>query len=944
LPNLDALRGQQPMTPTPHAQIRSNLTCTDCNVAGNDGGYSSSGDARYATARTRPENETGQQGGDLGSGNLNWSLPILNLPGRAGLDLSLTLSYNSLAWTKQDNGIKLNADRGFPGPGFHIGFPTLQPRYLNEDNAIYAYLMVLPSGGRVEMRQVGTSNTYESSDSTYTQMKYYAEGAGYAYVYLSDGTRLLFQPSVDNEMRCTQVEDRNGNFITVSYDGADHIYRAYDTLYRTINFNYDADNNLLSITRLWGGTTHTWAQFYDGSLHMTPSFIPSTLVVTGPNNADQTVLNRVVIEDQSYYDFSYTNYGQVWKITRSAPDSTLLAYTTYNLPGSSVPGSPTGARPDCPHFSEQRVWAHDWNNGAEALTTYAETRDATTNALISNGMTLPDRTTKIKESYSQAANWLKGLTTGTEYYSGSTKMKWTTTIWTQDDESLNYQKNPRVKEINIHDAQNNLRRTVITYNPQFGLPSDVDEYDSTGQTVLRRTHTDYEFDSAYIDRRVIGLPTYKYVYQGTSTLQSKTRYFYDWWASDYEDTPQSATQHDPAYGLSLIRGRGNLMMEQRFDIAPPGNAQNPVIEHKWGYNTCGSLTFDRDALGHQTSISYADSFTDSGNVNSFAYPTKVTDADGYQSFASYRYDFGAVARVQGPPPLNQVEGLTQEMTYDPFRRITRVSTKVSNAEYYYKRWVYYNDAMTEVEYSSVNGLTDDTYSYAGRDGAGNVRATAQYHPNSTGGYSAQYIYRDAMNRVVQQTNPTEINAYFQPAGDDGGWQSTTQQYDWKGRPTVTTLPGVGSATIENSYGGCGCAGGEVVTTKDERGRQRRLSMDVFGRLKQVKELNFTNRTTNATTYATTKYDYNVRDQLRTITQLGATTDQNRVRSFDYDGYGRLSKRTTPEQGQVEYHYNTDDTVQWFKDARGAKSVFEYNNRHLLHSMVVFHNLCCEALT
>src|SRR4051794_7052232 len=114
--------------------------------------------------------------------------------------------------------------------------------------------------------------------------------------------------------------------------------------------------------------------------------------------------------------------------------------------------------------------------------------------------------------------------------------------------------------------------------------------------------------------------------------------------------------------------------------------------------------------------------------------------------------------------------------------------------------------MTEVKYSSVNGLTDDTYSYTGRDGAGNVRATAQLHPGSTGGYTGQYTYRDAMNRVVQQTNPTEINASFQPAGDDANWQTTTQQYDWKGRPTVTTLPGVEATTIENSYGGCGCAG------------------------------------------------------------------------------------------------------------------------------------------
>ena len=50
---------------------------------------------------------------------------------------------------------------------------------------------------------------------------------------------------------------------------------------------------------------------------------------------------------------------------------------------------------------------------------------------------------------------------------------------------------------------------------------------------------------------------------------------------------------------------------------------------------------------------------------------------------------------------------------------------------------------------------------------------------------------------------------------------------------VRTVP-----TRENSYGGCGCAGGEVTTVRDERGRRRKFTNDVLGRLKQVDELNW----------------------------------------------------------------------------------------------------------
>src|SRR5215218_7592672 len=78
-----------------------------------------------------------------------------------------------------------------------------------------------------------------------------------------------------------------------------------------------------------------------------------------------------------------------------------------------------------------------------------------------------------------------------------------------------------------------------------------------------------------------------------------------------------------------------------------------------------------------------------------------------------------------------------------------------------------------------------------------------------------------------KSNPTEVNGLWDRAGDDaaaGEWKVTTQTYDWKGRPLVTTLPKLTNfndpnhgaeqlVTREAEYGGCGCAGGEEVTIK-----------------------------------------------------------------------------------------------------------------------------------
>jgi RHS repeat-associated protein len=97
-----------------------------------------------------------------------------------------------------------------------------------------------------------------------------------------------------------------------------------------------------------------------------------------------------------------------------------------------------------------------------------------------------------------------------------------------------------------------------------------------------------------------------------------------------------------------------------------------------------------------------------------------------------------------------------------------------------------------------------------------------------------------------------------------------------------------------------------------------MTVDVLGRLSKVEELNW-----NQSVYSTTNYSYNARDQITQINQAGL------LRTFNYDGHGRLWQRITPEQGTTSYTYNADDTVNTVTDARGASSTFTYNNRHLL---------------
>ena len=104
------------LPPLPRIPIGAAPICdagADCGVVGGGGGGGAPpappNDPNYSTPRTRPPNRTGEPGITLGSRNFNWSMPLVSLSGRSGLDLNLSLTYNSLVWTQENGMIKFNA-------------------------------------------------------------------------------------------------------------------------------------------------------------------------------------------------------------------------------------------------------------------------------------------------------------------------------------------------------------------------------------------------------------------------------------------------------------------------------------------------------------------------------------------------------------------------------------------------------------------------------------------------------------------------------------------------------------------------------------------------------------------------------------------------------------------------------------------------------------------
>lgn len=866
-------------------------------------------------ARLDPKNRIGTGGEDLLSNNFNWSLPLVGLGGR-GLDLGLTLSYNSLVWTKSGNYVDFDVDNGSIAPGFRLGFPTVEGPYWNDQASAYFYLMVMPSGARVELRRTGSSSTYESADSVHLQLIDYGTSL---LVRPTDGTQLNFV-TVNSTWRCNQIKDRNGNYVSASYNSWGDVASITDTLSRVINFNYDGYDNLISITQSWNGQTHQWATFgYDSNYYVGYNF--PGLTSYGPDGSHITVLTQVGLADGSRYNFEYNNtYGQVSTVRYYAADNHQRRYTTYVY---SANGS------DCPRISERHDWAENWNGdyddvpaaNEEAVTQFAHDQDGACK------MTAPDGTA-YKEYY--GSTWQSGLTTQSEIWSGGVRQKWTTTTWTQDNTGVSYQTNPRVSETNVYDLSGNRRRAQIAYTSynlpnSVALPSELKEYAANGTTVLRRTTKTYIDGQAYIDRRVLGLPREEIVYDENNQPVSKVWYDYDWGNEYWEATPQVATQHDASGDQT---GRGNLCWIGRWDVTDVNNFDKSTpnyIKH----NRTGSVIRAEDHYGRGNTISYADSYSDSVNRNTFAYPTTVTDADGYSSYSQFNYDFGAVTRTQGPPPTGQSQGAIQTMSYDGAGRILRVDTPYTGA---YTRWDYAPYSYVS-RFDTIQNGAGEQYTATVWDGGGRVRATGGSNPGSSGGYWGKFTIYDVMGRPNQQTNPAEINGGWAPTGDDSaGWILSYQSYDWKGRPLVTTNPD--GTQKSASYTACGCAGSEVTTLTDEVGRQQKVYSDVLGRTAKTEVLNW-----NSTVYATTVNTYNARDQLTQVRQYqGAdTSGVYQDTTMSYDGYGRLQSKHVPEQDAgtaTTYTYNSDNTVNSVTDARSASATYGYvgNNRRLVTSI------------
>jgi YD repeat-containing protein len=493
---------------------------------------------------------------------------------------------------------------------------------------------------------------------------------------------------------------------------------------------------------------------------------------------------------------------------------------------------------------------------------------------------------------------------------------------------------PFVVETKSTLVDGNLVSKVSSVNPADGLWA-FDTYNNQTGTwtygygvgqpggLIQRTQTSYvNYHNLAAGMYLLGLTdttnVYGYNYASQEILESCSQTIYDEYSSYPILTYGSVTGWQ-----NPVSPRGNPTTVRRWLDSTGGWVETHAQFDQLG-NACNTW----DPMGHETQTSYADSFSDSVNRNTFAFATQVSSpvpdptaqyGANYSLVSNNIYDYytGLVTAS------SDANGQTTTFDYsDPLDRLKQVHSPDGGQTTYN-----YVDAHQCGAYVQTLTLIDTSgrqvSSYQFYDGLGRPYRSFVYEnqdPNNA--YITVDTQYDAMGRVYQISSPYRSNGCGAGINPSGKWTRTL--YDALGRPTQVTTTADG-ASVTSSYTG------NVVTVTDAANKQKKSISDSLGRITDVYE-----GSNDGNTNYLTSYTYDARGNLRRVNQGG------QLRDFMYDSLGRLTRAKYPEQlagsavsgvgdqvtGNTQwslgYNYDNDGNIISRIDARNITTSYAYD--------------------
>ena len=292
-----------------------------------------------------------------GNKNFTFALPVAGLPGR-GISASLSLVYNSAVWNKSTaplggaTWMTYDVDASWPATGWRMTLGQIE----NQGSA--GFTLINADGTRHALSLTSTSH-YDTTDGTFI---HYHGGSTAGTLYYPDGTIATYGAGGGGyRLYPTQIKDRNGNYITISYAGTNgagpKISSITDTLGRYINFYYASNGDLVAITQPGLSTSDVQTiRFYYTDITLSSGLFNSSVGVSAPGSVRTLQYIYFPTSSESSgartgYKFEYSPYGMVRQITKLrgmtvsststtsagsvTAEGTMAAQTTYSYPTSA---------------------------------------------------------------------------------------------------------------------------------------------------------------------------------------------------------------------------------------------------------------------------------------------------------------------------------------------------------------------------------------------------------------------------------------------------------------------------------------------------------------------------------------------------------------------------------------------------------------------------------
>jgi YD repeat-containing protein len=734
------------------------------------------------------------------------------------------------------------------------------------------------------------------------------------------------------------IRDRNGNLITLTYGGPAYAIDWYlyvpaltsvlDSLNYTTTLNYSDStcNGCLSVSYPGAASGHK-VEVATANLSSNTLRSGYTLATIAglfpdapgqPNSANYTptVATAITLADNTQYTFQYNNYGEVARMV--LPSGAAIEYDYGDGFNATTDGYESGAGGQVMVYrrlQERREYqAGGTGNNYDLRTHYTvsypsgQTVDKQQSFFNSSSTVVAQTihtmsgapTDALSMTGTSCNNSQEGAEVQTDL--GAPNPLVTTNVtYTQTGSSCTSPAFATTKQVTLQDTNpKTVMSTNYTYDP-YGNVTEQKDTDWSG-ALIRDLSTVYQYQSngAYAAANVnlVRLPSYTTLKDGGGNQIAESVWRYD------ENTSLQATPgivgYDNSYSNTV---RGNVTSSFQW-VSPSG-----FLPTSYSYDNAGNVISTTDPDQHTLTMSYNDD-----GSGSYAFPTKVTNGLNQTTGFGYYYGARKVGSVTDP------RGFQTTYTYaDPFDRVTRITRPngaQTNIAYVTPTWaITFQDQVSAGDYAIQTQVVYDNFGRL-------LENRLVLDPNDF--IDVAYGY-DGFGRRTSAANPTKI--YIPNWSNDGLNYVTTTTYDSLNRPVSVSIPnGTPGGTITNAVTNIAYQG-YTTTMTDPAGHAKQTATDVFGHVASVIE-------DYGTSNLTTNYFYDLLGDLTTVMKCsaglsGPNCPSGQLRSFTYDGLGRMTQATNPESNTFTYSYSSQGgnylSLQSRTDPRGITTTYSYDS-------------------